>query len=67
MLQRSPTYVVSRPWEDRIANALRKILPEMLAYRITRWKNITLQKRIYEKTRTAPDKVKKFIAGGVSM
>jgi cation diffusion facilitator CzcD-associated flavoprotein CzcO len=61
MLQRSPTYVVSRPWEDRIANTLRKFLPEMLAYRITRWKNVAMQKRIYEKTRTAPEKMKKFI------
>jgi len=61
MLQRSPTYVVARPWEDRIANFLRRFLPEMLAYRITRWKNIELQKRVYAKTRTAPEKVKKFL------
>ena len=39
MLQRSPTYIVSRPAEDRIANLLRRYLPEKLAYRITRWKN----------------------------
>jgi len=61
MLQRSPTYVVSFPWEDRIANFLRKLLPEMLAYRLTRLKNITLQRRIYEKTRTQPEKVKRFL------
>lgn len=61
MLQRSPTYVVSRPDRDAIANALRKFLPEMLAYRITRWKNVTLQQRVYEKTRTAPEKVKDFL------
>jgi cation diffusion facilitator CzcD-associated flavoprotein CzcO len=61
MLQRSPTYVVSRPWEDAIANTLRKLLPAMWAYRLTRWKNITLQGMMYRRTRTAPEKVKKFL------
>src|SRR5262245_7947968 len=40
MLQRSPTYVVSRPDTDIIANALRAVLPERWAYAITRWKNV---------------------------
>ena len=61
MLQRSPTYVVSFPDRDIIANTLRKFLPAMLAYKITRFKNIMFQKRVYEKTRTAPEKVKKFL------
>ena len=39
MLQRSPTYVVSRPDKDAIANRLRKFLPESVAYGVTRWKN----------------------------
>jgi cation diffusion facilitator CzcD-associated flavoprotein CzcO len=52
---------VARPDRDAIANGLRKFLPDMLAYRITRWKNVTLQKRVYEKTRTAPEKVKEFL------
>jgi monooxygenase len=58
MLQRSPTYVVSRPDRDVIANTLRKILPGALAYKITRWKNITLGNFFYHKTRTDPDKIK---------
>jgi monooxygenase len=61
MLQRSPTYVIAFPDEDRIANTLRKFLPEMLAYRITRLKNVTLQRRVYQKTRVAPQKVKDFL------
>jgi len=40
MLQRSPTYVVSRPAEDAMANKLRKWLPSMLAYQIIRWRNV---------------------------
>ncbi len=58
MIQRSPTYVASRPDEDRIANRLRRYLPERLAYAITRWKNILLQHWIYRRTRVAPERVK---------
>jgi cation diffusion facilitator CzcD-associated flavoprotein CzcO len=65
LLQRSPTYVVSRPEKDVIANTLRKFLPEMLAYNITRFKNVELQRIMYERTRTAPEKVKNFLLRGV--
>ncbi|MCW5890618.1 MAG: NAD(P)/FAD-dependent oxidoreductase [bacterium] len=58
MLQRSPTYVVSRPDRDVIANALRRILPETWAYAITRWKNTALQQFFYGRTRTHPEQVK---------
>ena len=59
MLQRSPSYMVSLPDTDVIANFLRKILPEKMAYAITRWKNIRFQQTVYGRTRTHPDKVKK--------
>ncbi len=58
MLQRSPTYVVSRPDEDGIANTLRKVLPEGVAYDITRLKNTTLQQVLYKRMRTQPEKSK---------
>ena len=58
MLQRSPTYMVSMPDIDRIANLLRRILPEKAAYGLIRWKNILFQRFIYRRTRTAPDKVR---------
>ena len=61
MLQRSPTYVVSRPAEDKIANGLRKFLPNKLAYGLTRWKNVLMQQLVYRRTRTAPDKVKQAL------
>jgi monooxygenase len=61
MLQRSPTYVVSRPDKDGIANTLRKFLPAMWAYNITRFKNTRLQQMMYRRTRTQPEKVKKFL------
>jgi len=58
MVQRSPTYVVSRPDRDMIANALRKLLPEKWAYAITRFKNITLQGYVYHQSRVNPEKLK---------
>ena len=39
-LQRSPTYVVSQPGEDRIARALSGWLPAALLFTLVRWKNI---------------------------
>jgi monooxygenase len=57
MLQRSPTWVVSLPDTDRIANALRRVLPARWAYAITRWKNVTLQQFLYRRTRTKPAQV----------
>lgn len=58
MVQRSPTYVVARPRHDAIANRLRRVLPDRVAYAITRWKNTRLQELLYRKTRTDPDLVR---------
>lgn len=63
MVQRSPTYVISRPDEDRLANSLRRWLPERLAYALTRWKNITLQAVFYKQTRVRPEKVRNQLLG----
>ncbi len=59
MLQRSPSYVVSRPDTDRIARFLDKVLPAKTAYAITRWKNIALQQWLYRRTRTSPGMVRR--------
>ena len=65
MVQRSPTYVVSRPDQDKIANTLRKYLPNKWAYAITRFKNTRLQGWVYNRTRTQPDKIKAQLLKGV--
>ena len=65
MLQRSPTYVVARPDTDALAVKLRKILPEKMAYSVTRWKNTTLQQFVYKRTRTKPEQVKEALLKGV--
>jgi monooxygenase len=61
VLQRSPTYVVSRPDRDVIANTLRKFLPESWAYAITRWKNVRLSQYVYKRSRTRPEKLRKML------
>ncbi|WP_421737057.1 flavin-containing monooxygenase [Caulobacter sp.] len=58
MLQRSPTYVVSRPAEDGVANWLRAKLPAMTAYGITRWKNVLMQMLFFNIARKKPEKTK---------
>lgn len=61
MLQRSPTYVVSRPAEDGIALRLRRLLPESAAYRLTRWKNVLVGMFFYRLARKRPQAVKRRI------
>ncbi len=61
MLQRSPTYVAAGPDVDKIANGLRKVLPDKFAYEITRKKNTTLQQVMYKRMRKNPDKAKDFL------
>lgn len=58
MVQRSPTYVVSAPGQDKIANTLRKFLPDSWAYAVTRLKNTTMQNIFYNMTRQKPEKTK---------
>ena len=65
MLQRSPTYVVSRPSEDGVANWLRAKLPGGLAYGITRWKNVLLGMFFFNQTRRKPAQAKERLIGMV--
>ena len=61
MLQRSPSYVVSRPAEDKLALWLHSKLPGTLAYTLTRWKNILLGMYFYRVARRRPDAVKRYL------
>ncbi|MGX7894566.1 flavin-containing monooxygenase [Tsuneonella sp. HG222] len=63
MLQRTPTWMAAGPSEDRIANTLRKVLPDWLAYKIVRRKNIRLRDYLFKRARNAPDKVANFLTG----
>ena len=63
MLQRSPTWMVSRPGSDAIANFLKSFLPAQMAYDIVRWKNVTMGQWFYKQTRTNPGKVREALLG----
>jgi monooxygenase len=64
MLQRSPTYIVSVPSRDAIANALRRVLPARAAYAITRRKNVGVQALVYKLARRWPSLVRRAIRFG---
>lgn len=61
MLQRSPTWIASRPDTDKIANVLRKILPEKTAYKLTRAKNIAYTRYVYNAAQKKPKKMGDYL------
>ncbi|UAB78814.1 NAD(P)/FAD-dependent oxidoreductase [Erythrobacter sp. SCSIO 43205] len=65
MLQRTPTWMFARSAKDGIANFLRKILPDRVAYAITRFKNIKLQDLSFKAARNKPERVKKALYKGI--
>jgi monooxygenase len=66
MLQRSPSYVLTLPARDPIANLLRRVLPEHPAYGMVRWKNILLSLGIFQLARRAPDFTRRLMKGGAA-
>jgi monooxygenase len=66
MLQRSPSYVLSIPARDAIADALRRRLPPRLAYQLTRWKNVLIAQIIFRLSRRAPGLMKRLLRKGAA-
>jgi monooxygenase len=65
MLQRSPTYIVSMPTEDAIANFFRRHLADRTAYALTRWKNVMRQMFFYVLSKKRPAMMKRLINKGI--
>ncbi len=63
MLQRSPSFIVSQPSTDKIANWLHRHLPNGLAHRLTRWKNVLVQIGLYTLARRRPAQAKRQLVG----
>lgn len=61
MLQRSPTYVLSLPGKDALANLSRRFLPARLAYGLTRWKNVLMGMYFFQMSRRKPAQVKQWL------
>jgi monooxygenase len=61
MLQRSPTYIASRPARDPVADTLRARLPQKLAYAIVRWKNALQAMATFGISRRYPEFMKSVL------
>ena len=60
MLQRSPTYFVAWPDEDKFGKVLHMLLGSKIAYFMLRLKNIYFQWWFFQKCRKVPKRVKEF-------
>ena len=66
MLQRSPSYVLSRPSEDAVAQLLNRVLPASTTYQLVRWKNVLMSTLLYTISRRIPGRVRKLLIDGVA-
>jgi monooxygenase len=65
MLQRTPTYIASRPAIDKLADLLRAKLPAKAAYTILRWKNVLLTMLSYQLSVRRPALMKALVRKGL--
>jgi cation diffusion facilitator CzcD-associated flavoprotein CzcO len=65
LLQRSPTYMVSRPEIDPIAVWLNRYLPPKLSYALTRGKNVLMGMFFYRLAKTKPKEFANKLIEGV--
>jgi monooxygenase len=65
MLQRSPSYVVSVPQSNPIAKLLRRVLPDGIAGRWTRWFLALMTQGFYQLSQRRPNFVKKLLRKGL--
>ena len=61
LVQRSPTYIFSRPATDPLAASLRHWLPSRLAWRLMRLKQLFLSAYFYALCRRQPEKIRAFL------
>ncbi|MGO9958973.1 MAG: flavin-containing monooxygenase [Solirubrobacteraceae bacterium] len=66
MLQRSPSYVLSLPSRDALADVARRWLPRTVAYHAVRWKNVTLMALSYQLCRRRPRLARAILRRGAA-
>ncbi|MFD4459841.1 flavin-containing monooxygenase [Nocardia sp. NPDC058480] len=68
MLQRSPTWIQALPSDDPVAIGFKKSrVPDAVAYRIGRARNIALQRASFQLSRTNPELAKKLMLAQVRL
>jgi cation diffusion facilitator CzcD-associated flavoprotein CzcO len=65
MLQRSPSYVVTRPAKDAQALWLYRYLPKTLAATLTKWKNVLYSIAMFSLARSRPELMKGLITKAI--
>ena len=65
MLQRSPTYMLSRPAVDAFALRLQKLLPAKLSYSLVRWRNVLLTLFLFQFSKKRPQTMKNYLINQV--
>ncbi len=66
MLQRSPSYVLSIPSVDGVAERLQRRLPHRVVYPVVRWKNVLVASALYQLSRRRPAFMRKLLQKGVT-
>lgn len=61
MLQRSPTYMVSIPEQDLLANTMRRFLPEKVVYHAIRAKNVALTVGFFNLAQSRPKPIRRLL------
>ena len=67
MLQRSPTYIASVPSVDFIYSKMRNYLPEEVAYKLTRARNIGMQRAIYALAQKKPKLLRTLLLKSIQL
>ena len=57
MLQRTPTWYISQPAKDGLANALRRMIPEKWAYALIRLRNRLIGQFLFRRARAKPEEM----------
>lgn len=65
MLQRSPSYVINVPEQDKISNKLREYLPEQAVYSMARVRNVLLSMALFNFARRYPKQARRLLMGRV--
>jgi cation diffusion facilitator CzcD-associated flavoprotein CzcO len=65
MLQRSPSYIVTRPSIDALSTWARRRLPAGLADRLIRWKDVLVGAFTYRLAKSRPQLVRRAILAGI--
>jgi monooxygenase len=66
MLQRSPSFIMSLPGADPIADLLHKVLPGKQAFAAVRWKNARIGTAIYNLSRKYPKRAREVLQKGAA-